>query len=300
MTVKIIPGGDRAAVEKLLARRGRRGRQAEAAVKPILEAVRQRGDRALLAYARRWDGLRGETVAVPAAALSRAAAELPRPFRSAVELASGHIWEFCHLQMPRSWRKRVRPGLSVGQMVRPLDSVAAYVPGGRYPLPSTLMMTVIPAQVAGVKTISVACPSPNPVVLGTAALLGVKNFYRMGGAQAVAAFAYGTETVPRARRIVGPGNIYVAAAKRLLAGEVGIDFVAGPSEILIIAGDGDPRLSAADMLAQAEHDADASAVLLTSSMKTALAVSGEIERQLETLPPGPWPGAPCARTAPSW
>jgi histidinol dehydrogenase len=149
---RIIRGRDQAEVEEIIARRDRRMKQAEAVVAPILEAVRRDGDRALVEYARKLDGLQARTVAVPPAALQKAAAELPVPFRRALEQSSAHVWEFCHIQMPRSWRKRVRPGLSVGQIVRPLDSVAAYIPGGRYPLPSTMMMTLIPAQVAGVKT----------------------------------------------------------------------------------------------------------------------------------------------------
>jgi len=168
--------------------------------------------------------------------------------------------------------------------VRPLDTVAAYIPSGRYPLPSTILMTVVPAQVAGVPRICIASPRPVTEVFGTAALLNVGNVFEMGGAQAIAAFAFGTRTVPRADRIVGPGNIYVAAAKKLLAGEVGIDFVAGPTEILIIAAEGDPRHFAADMLAQAEHDVDASAVLLTTSKRLAAAVAKEVERQLADLP----------------
>ncbi|MBI3695301.1 MAG: histidinol dehydrogenase [Acidobacteria bacterium] len=279
--LRIISSRERGRVERLLARRGQRLVEAERVVRPILEAVRKSGDRALVRYARKLDGLRGNTVAVPPAALAQ---PLPQAFRRAVELASAQIWEYSRMQMPRSWRKRVRPGLSVGQLVRPLESVAAYIPGGRYPLPSTLMMTVIPAQVAVVKTILVASPSRNPLLLGTAGLLGVRSFFHMGGAQAVAAFAFGTETVPRANRIVGPGNIYVAAAKKLLAGEVGIDFVAGPTEILILAGDGEPRWIAADMLAQAEHDVDASAILLTTSMRLAKRVAGEVQRQLKILP----------------
>jgi histidinol dehydrogenase len=180
--------------------------------------------------------------------------------------------------------RAVGPGLEVGQVVRPLDTIAAYIPAGRYPLPSTLMMTVIPAQVAGVPNICVACPRPAPEVLGTARLLGVERVFQMGGAQAIAAFAYGTRTVPRADRIVGPGSIYVAAAKKLLAGDVGIDFVAGPTEILIISADGNPGHLAADMLAQAEHDVDAAAILLTTSKRLASAVAQEIERQLADLP----------------
>ena len=175
-------------------------------------------------------------------------------------------------------------GRRLGQIVRPLDSMGAYIPAGRYPLPSTVLMTVIPAQVAGVETICVACPQPSLEILGTAHWLGVRKVFRMGGAQAIAAFAYGTETVPKADRIVGPGNIYVAAAKKLLAGEAGIDFVAGPTEIVIIAEDGRPEASAADMLAQAEHDVDASAILLTTSTRLAEAVAREVERQLADLP----------------
>ena len=282
--LKIIRSRDRSEVENIFTRRAQRLEKAEAVVGPILEAVRKQGDRALVRYARRFDGLRGRTVAVEPRALAEAAEALPEPFRRAVEIASGQIWEFSHMQMPRSWRKRVRPGLSVGQIVRPLDSVAAYIPGGRYLLPSTLMMTVIPAQVAGVKTISVASPARHPLTLGTAGLLGVKNFFHMGGAQAIAAFAFGTETVPRAERIVGPGNIYVAAAKKLLAGEVGIDFVAGPTEVLLIASDGArPRWVAADMLAQAEHDVEASAILLTDSLRLARQVARQLEQQLASL-----------------
>jgi histidinol dehydrogenase len=182
-------------------------------------------------------------------------------------------------------------------VVRPLSTVAAYIPAGRYPLPSTLMMTVIPAQVAGVKTVCAATPRAVDEIFGTASLLGVNQVFEMGGAQAIAAFAYGTRTVPRADRIVGPGNVYVAAAKKLLAGEVGIDFVAGPTEILIVAADGKPAWIAADMLAQAEHDVDASAVLLTPSRKLALAVAREIEKQIETLPTAPVAAKSIARNS---
>lgn len=285
--LRIIQSSDRRAVDELISRRAQRLVQVEKVVRPILEAVRRRGDRALLEYARKFDGLRDSSVAVAKEELQRAAEQLPQAFRRAVELASGHIWEYCQMQMPKSWRKRVRPGLSVGQIVRPLESVAAYIPGGRYPLPSTLMMTVIPAQVARVKRIAVASPSSDSALLGTAGLLGVRNFFRMGGAQAIAAFAFGTKTVPRANRIVGPGNLYVAAAKRLLAGEVGIDFVAGPTEVMLIAKEGNPRWLAADMLAQAEHDVEATAILLTSSRRLAAQVAREVERQLKSLPTRP-------------
>jgi histidinol dehydrogenase len=279
--IRIIQSKD---VGALLKRKAARLSEAEATVRPILDAVRRRGDKALLEYARQYDGFTRPSVRVTAASLGVAAKRLEPAFRAAVEIASANIRTYAQRQMPREWSSEMRPGLRAGQIVRPLETVAAYVPAGRYPLPSTVMMTVIPAQVAGVANVCIASPKPVDQVWGVAAMLGVKNVFEMGGAQAIAAFAFGTRTVPRADRIVGPGNIYVAAAKKLLAGEVGIDFVAGPTEILIIAADGDPRPIAADMLAQAEHDTDASAILLTTSKRLASAVSKEIGRQLETLP----------------
>ncbi len=268
----------------LLARKAARLAEAESVVAPILEAVRKRGDRALLEYARKFDGFMGASVRVPGSRLKDAGRALDFDFVSAVAKASEGVMEYAKRQAPVEWFRELRPGLGLGQAIRPLDAVAAYVPSGRYPLPSTVIMTVIPAQVAGVKKICVASPKPRKEVLGTASLLGVEHFFEMGGAQAIAAFAFGTETVPKVDRIVGPGNIYVAAAKKLLAGEVGIDFVAGPTEILIVAADGDPRILAADMLAQAEHDVDASAILLTPSKALAGKVAREVERQLADLP----------------
>ena len=268
----------------LLARRGARLLQAEAVVRPILEAVRKRGDRALLEYARRFDGLQRKSVRVPEAELRAARGRLAPEFCRAVETAAANIRAYARRQLPREWSREMSPGRRLGQIVRPLDTVAAYIPSGRYPLFSTLIMTVIPAQVAGVPNICAASPKPVTEVFGTAALLGVRQVFQMGGAQAIAAFAFGTKTVPRADRIVGPGNIYVAAAKKLLAGEVGIDFIAGPTEILIIAAEGDPGRLAADLLAQAEHDVDASAILLTTSKRLAAAVAKEVDRQLALLP----------------
>jgi len=258
--------------------------QAEAVVRPILEAVRKRGDRALLEYARRFDGLERKSVRVPEAELRAARRKLAPEFCRAVEMAAANIRAYAQRQLPREWSREMAPGLRLGQIVRPLDTVAAYIPSGRYPLFSTLMMTVIPAQVAGVPAICAASPKAVTEVFGTASLLGVRQVFQLGGAHAIAAFAFGTRTVPRADRIVGPGNIYVAAAKKLLAGEVGIDFIAGPTEILIIAAEGDPRCLAADLLAQAEHDVDASAILLTTSKRLAVAVAKEVDRQLALLP----------------
>ena len=271
-------------IGRLLQRKAARLTEAEAIVRPILDAVRQRGDRALVEYARQFDGLTRHSVRVPARELTAARANLAPDFAGALEVAAANIRAYAAAQMPKEWTRRMGAGLQLGQIVRPLDTVAAYIPSGRYPLPSTILMTVVPAQVAGVSTICIASPRPVTEVFGTAAHLGVHNVFQVGGAQAIAAFAYGTRTVPRADRIVGPGNIYVAAAKKLLAGEVGIDFIAGPTEILIISNDGDPRHLAADMLAQAEHDVDASAILLTKSKRLAAAVAKEVDRQLANLP----------------
>ena len=286
-----------AQVGRLLSRKAARFTEAEATVRPILEAVRRRGDRALMEYARKFDGLARKSVRVPEAELLAARDALSPEFRAATETAAANIREFARRQMPRERMRAMRPGLRLGQVVRPLDTVAAYIPAGRYPLPSTILMTAIPAQVAGVPNICVASPKPVKEVFGTAALLGVSHVFEMGGAQAIAAFAFGTRTVPKADRIVGPGNIYVAAAKKLLAGETGIDFVAGPTEILLVAAEGDPRHLAADMLAQAEHDVDASAVLLTTSRKLARAVAAEIARQLAVLPTAPVASKSIARNS---
>jgi histidinol dehydrogenase len=269
---------------RVLARRAARMTDAIEVVRPILEAVRKRGDRALVEYARQFDKLDKKSVSIPVEELKQASLRLSPEFGAAVESACANIRDFAQRQMPGERMEALKPGHELGQIIRPLDTIAAYIPGGRYPLPSTLMMTVVPAQVAGVTNICVCCPRPVDEVFGTAYSLGLRSVFQMGGAQAIAAFAYGTRSVPKADRIVGPGNIYVAAAKKLLAGDVGIDFVAGPTEILIIAAEGYPRYLAADMLAQAEHDTDASAILLTTSKLLATSVAKEIERQLETLP----------------
>ena len=262
----------------LAARKTQRLEEAERVVAPILADVRARGDAALLEYARKFDCFEGKSVRIPVIGT------LDARFAEAVRVAAGNIREYAALQLPQAQMVEYPDGRRLGQIVRPLDSMGAYTPAGRYPLPSTLLMNVIPAQVAGVKTTCVACPHPSAEILGIAAWLGVTHFFQMGGAQAIAAMAYGTETVPRVDRIVGPGNIYVAAAKKLIAGETGIDFVAGPTEIVIIAAEGNARWIAADMLAQAEHDVDASAILLTTSRELAGAVAQELERQLAVLP----------------
>ena len=253
-------------------------------VAPIIEAVRTEQDRALLNYARKLDGLGDLSLRVGDDELDRAKESLSHEFRGAVKVAVRNIREFAAAQLPHERWIEFSPGRQLGWILRPLAAVGCYVPSGRYPLPSTLLMTAVLAQVAGVPRICVCSPKPSPEILGCAALLGISEVYRVGGAQAIAAMAFGTETIARVDRIVGPGNAYVAAAKKILAGNVGIDFVAGPTEILILAADGDPRLIAADMLAQAEHDTTASAILITTSEVLAQAVSAEIEGQLSTLP----------------
>src|SRR5579872_1588126 len=258
--------------------------EAERVVAPILDDVRVRGDAALADYGRKFDGLEGRELGVPAEDCEAAWAALSPALVSALHIAARNIREYAETQLPKENWIAYPDGRRLGQIVRPLDSMGAYIPSGRYPLPSTLLMTTIPAQVAGVKIICVASPRPSAEILGGCAFLKLTNLFRVGGAQAIAAFAFGTDTVPKVDRIVGPGNIYVAAAKKLLAGEVGIDFVAGPTEIVIIATEANPAFLAADMLAQAEHDTEASSILLTTSRTLAAAVAEEIERQLETLP----------------
>ncbi len=260
----------------LIARKTVRLEEAERIVAPILADVRARGDAAVAEYTRKLDANYEPKQPSAAPALI-----------DATKHAAANIREYAQSQLPQERIVDYPDGRRLGHIVRPLDSMAAYIPAGRYPLPSTLLMTIIPAQVAGVAVTCVACPNPSQEILWMSDWLNVTHFFRMGGAQAIAAFAYGTETVPKVDRIVGPGNIYVAAAKKLIAGETGIDFIAGPTEIVIIAAEGNPCWLAADMLAQAEHDVDASSILLTTSRALAESVASEIERQLATLSTAP-------------
>jgi histidinol dehydrogenase len=250
----------------------------------IIDGVRKEGDAALLRYAKRLDDLGDLPLQVSEDELASAEGGMCTSLRDAVDIAIHNIREFAEAQLPRERFDEFSPGRKLGWIVRPLDAVGCYIPSGRYPLVSTLLMTAVLAQAAGVPRICITSPKPSTEILGCAHLLGIKEVYRVGGAQAIAAMAFGTLTIARVDRIVGPGNAYVAAAKKLLAGEVGIDFVAGPTEIMILAGDGDASVIAADMLAQAEHDTEASAILVTSSEKLANAVRAELEDQLRTLP----------------
>jgi histidinol dehydrogenase len=259
--------------------------EVEPAVRRIVSNVRRNGDRALRRYAERWDGLgKGEPVRVPEADLHEAWRKTPPELQGAITQAAENIRRYCEWQKPEEWRREIQPGVCVGQLVRPLESVGCYVPGGRYPLPSTVLMTVIPAQVAGVPQIRVVSPHPAQATLAAAAFLGVREFYRVGGAQAVAALAYGTESIPRVNKIVGPGNRYVTAAKKLVAFDCAIEFLAGPTEGVFISEKGDPVFIACDLVAQAEHDPDTLCIFITSSPDLAKAVQTEVQQSNRANP----------------
>jgi histidinol dehydrogenase len=283
--LRIIRSTDEVALGRLDRARQASLAEAERVARRILDGVRREGDRALIRYTRRLDhlDLRKEGFTVSAEEVRRACREVPPGFVRALRVAARNIRAVARRQLPREWQAANDAGVKVGQIIRPLERVACYVPGGRFPLPSTVLMSVIPAQVAGVPEVIITSPRPAPAVLVAADILGVKRIFRLGGAQAVAAFAFGTQSVPRADKIVGPGNRYVAAAKKLLAGECGIDFVAGPSELVIIGSRGNPRWIAADLVAQAEHDPDAVAVLITPSRRLALQVQASVEEILAEL-----------------
>ncbi len=253
-------------------------------VRRIINNVRRDGDRALRRYAQRWDGLaENEAVKVDPAEISNAWQQVSSEFRSALRQAAINVRQFATWQKPKAWM-RTQNGISVGQAIRPLESVGCYVPGGRYPLPSTLLMTVIPAQVAGVKRICVVSPQPQMETLAAAALLGIREVYRVGGAQGIAALAYGTETIPRVDKIVGPGNVYVTAAKKLVAFDCSIDFLAGPTEIVVVSHRGKPLMIASDLVAQAEHDPQAVVVFITTSRQLAKRVATSIRSLAKSNP----------------
>lgn len=267
-----------------LAGRGSQWSGLEPPVRRIVNDVRQHGDTSLRQYCRRWDGLtKSQSVRVSSSLLGHALARLAPEVKRSLGQAANNIRRFCEWQKPTSWTQ-TRNGISLGQLIRPLDSVGCYVPGGRYPLVSTVLMTVIPAQVAGVKRIAVVSPKPSAAVMGAAALLGIKEFYRIGGAQAIAALAYGTETIPRVAKIVGPGNAYVTTAKKLVAFDCAIDFLAGPTEAVVLSDSGKPDYIAADLVAQSEHDDEAVAVFITTSRELAHAVANRVSELAQGNP----------------
>jgi histidinol dehydrogenase len=275
--MKTLSGREALAEVDRLSTRGAQFSKLEAPVQRIVNDVRRGGDRALRNYAEKWDGLRSsQSLRVSENEIEKAWQSLAPPLRKALRQAAANIRRFCQWQKPKSWTN-TRNGISLGQVVRPLESVGCYVPGGRYPLVSTLLMTVIPAQIAGVNNIRVVSPKPAAEILAAAAMLGVTEFYRVGGAQAIAALAYGTKTVPRVDKIVGPGNAYVTAAKKLVSFDCAIDFLAGPTEALVLSDSGNPEFIAADLVSQAEHDPDALAIFITTSRPLAQSVAASVE-----------------------
>jgi len=282
--MKILLSSNVRAVERLLTTSSGGNRATSAAVARIVSTVRARGDAALLAFAKRFDGLDGD-LEVSREEIEELAVRVPPKVRAAIAVAAKNIERVAKRQRPQGWKLKTAPGVTVEQRVTPLDRVGCYVPAGRYPLPSSLLMTAIPARAAGVREIIVACPRPAPVVMAAARAAGVTRLFRMGGAQAIAALAYGTKTVPRVDKIVGPGNQYVAAAKALVATDCAIDFYAGPTEIVIVSDLGNPEWIAADLIAQAEHDPQARALLITTSRRLAKQVARSVSAQLQEKGP---------------
>lgn len=279
--IRLVLATNARAVDRLLSTTRRRDGAFERRVGRIVSRVRDEGDGALVAFARRFDHVRPPLELTPRE-IREGAARVPLPVRRALAQAATHIARVARAQVPASRRITVGRGIVVEQRVIPLVRAGCYVPGGRFPLPSSLLMTAIPAKVAGVREIVAVCPRPEPIVLAAALEAGITRLFRVGGAHAIAALAYGTATVPRVDKIVGPGNRFVAAAKALVARDCAIDFYAGPSEIAIVAGTGRADWIAADLIAQAEHDPDARGVLITWNRRfaerVARAVAARVER----------------------
>ena len=288
--IPLLSPDDTARLDAIMRRGGTFSDEVDATVDGILAQVRAEGDAALRALTEKYDGVRPDPVKVPAATLQGAAEALDGDLRDALEAAAANIRRFHEKQVRESWFTEDGDGVVLGQRVVPMARAGLYVPGGTAFYPSSLLMNAIPAQVAGVEEIHLVSPPqedgrPHPLVLATAALLGLEHVYAVGGAQAVGALAYGTETVPAVDTIVGPGNAYVAAAKKKVFGRVGIDSVAGPSEIGVLADNtADPEFVAADLLSQAEHDERASAILITPHRPLAEAVQVQIDHRVPDLP----------------
>jgi histidinol dehydrogenase len=276
------------AVEKtLLQERQERDAEAGRIASKIVGDVRRRGDAAVSEWAKKLDGIepRREGLWVSESELHAARKNVRAEFLRAVEHAARNVRRVAEKQLPKSWTLEVEPGVKISQMVRPIESIGCYVPGGRHALVSTLVMTVVPAQVAGVPQIQVVCPRPNTELLVAASALGVKRIARIGGAQAIAALAYGTKRVPRVEKIFGPGNRFVTAAKQLVSADCAIDLPAGPTEAIVLAATGNPTWIAGDLLAQAEHALEAVSFLVTTSLDLARQVQIAVGTQLKQLPP---------------
>jgi len=277
--IRIVTSVETEAVDALVQQQPADLSGVEKRVRRIVDDVRTEGDKAVRSFAKKFDGLQGPIELTPGE-MARLAGEVPRDVRAAIRVAARHIRLVAKAQVPRGTKVRVAAGVSVEQRVVPLARVGCYVPGGRYPLPSSLLMTAVTARAAGVPEVVVCCPNPAPAVMAAALEAGVDRFFQIGGAHAVAAMAYGTETVPRVDKIVGPGNAYVAVAKAQVSRECAIDFFAGPSEIVVVAAEGEPTWIAADLIAQAEHDTDARALFITPRARLARAVAKALERQM--------------------
>jgi len=275
--MKIIQSGNSRAIEALFARKEAADRTFERQVAAIVRKVRAGGDAAVVRFAKKFDRL-AQPIEVTRHEMEEAAARVPIEVRTAIRQAARNIARVAARQIPKHFDVEVVPGVAVEQRVEPLARVGCYVPGGRFPLPSSLLMTAVPARVAGVREIIAVCPRPEGSVMAAALEAGVTRLFRIGGAHAVAALAYGTETVPRVDKIVGPGNKWVAQAKAQVTADCAIDFYAGPTEIVIVAASGDPRWVAADLIAQAEHDPEARSVLITWKKGFADRVSGHVDR----------------------
>jgi histidinol dehydrogenase len=282
--MRVLSGSAAERAVTQLEHRASRLDKVEPAVRRIVQAVRKDGDKPLLRYATLWDGrLAGQSVRLSAREIEEGWNATPRETREALKQAAANIRRFARWQLPRPWRKKVN-GAELAQIVRPLEAVGCYVPGGRYPLPSTLLMTAIPAQVAGVRRIVAVSPKPQPATLAAAYLLGLSEVYRFGGAQAIAALAYGTETIQRVDKIVGPGNSYVAAAKKLVSFDCPIDMLAGPTEAIIYSEKGNGEFLASDLVAQAEHDPDAVVVFISTNAKLTKRVAEYVKAAVKNDP----------------
>jgi histidinol dehydrogenase len=281
--IKIVDARNARAIGALVTGAGRTDRLFDRRVHRIVDRVRDGGDAALRLFARRFDGSAGP-LEVSREEMMAGAAQVAPDVRRAIRQAARHIARVAFRQIPRHWDLEVVDGVSIEQRVEPLARVGCYVPGGRFPLPSSLLMTAVPARVAGVREIVVACPRPEPAVMAAAVEAGVTRLFRMGGAHAVAALAFGTASIPRVDKIVGPGNRFVATAKAYVAGGCAIDFYAGPTEIVIVAGAGRPAWIAADLIAQAEHDPDARSIFITWSRTLADRVARAVAQRAAGLP----------------
>src|SRR5882762_94006 len=274
--------------KKLLARREQSDVEAQRIASEIISDVRKRGDAALLGWTRKLDdpAIRLKDFWFSQKEIRAAQRQVSPDFLRAIRLAARNIRRVAEKQLPRPWSLEVEPGVRISQRVEPFESIGCYIPGGHFSLVSTLLMTAVPAQVAGVSRVIAVCPGPNPQLLAVAGLLGVAEIARIGGAQAIAALAYGTNSIPRVEKIFGPGNKYVTAAKQLVSNDCAIDLPAGPTEAIVLAAEGNARWIAADLLAQAEHAKDAASFLITTSRSLARQVQREIKWQLAELPFG--------------